>query len=63
MTTGEKLIEAIQIFMAKDPKFYLAANHDVIYGPAYDLFTAEEIARLEELGWHKGEYEAIEYFC
>lgn len=63
MTTAEKFIEAIKIFMSKDPSFYFQADHDVIYGPAYRMFDEEETKKLEELGWHKGDYETFDYFC
>lgn len=39
------------------------AEHDIIFGPEADP-SAEDVERLEELGWHwSAEYDAWSLFC
>lgn len=53
-TFYSKFIEALTIFQKYDHWQNLSAEHDEVYaGPSPEVVSAEDLARLEELGWHE----------
>lgn len=51
-TKIRKLIEGLQLIEQVEPKPTVAAEHDEFYAGNPTAMTAEQQAKMEELGWH-----------
>ena len=53
MTEYDRIIEALTIFSKYEHLQGISAEHDEIHaGPLPSIVNDEDLARLEELGWH-----------
>ncbi len=51
LTRVQKIHAGLSLIIAKEPDAGFAAEHDIIYCGTPSLYSAEEKATLEDLGW------------
>lgn len=62
MSIYDKFIEGFFIFKKYDHNHGISASHDIIYaGPDPEAVSAEDLEKLETLGWNREDEEGCFY--